>query len=708
MPAFAELRQELLNYMEPTQVDQIADAYQIADQAHENQFRHTGEAYITHPLAVAHILATMRMDQQSIMAALLHDVIEDTSISKDFLIGRYGQEVADLVDGVSKLKYIHFESRAERQAENFRKMVLAMVQDIRVILIKLADRLHNMRTISALPLPKRRRIAKETLEIYAPIANRLGMHVFYTELEDLSFAALYPNRYRILNDALRKARKNRRHSVSSIETEIREKLENNNLPPTAVWGREKHVYSIYRKMRQKHLPFSEIMDVYGFRIVVDKTDTCYRVLGVIHNLYKPVPERFKDYIAIPKANGYQSLHTTLFGPHGVPIEVQIRTADMDNIADNGIAAHWIYKSKSEDVSETELRTREWLKNLIEIQQSAGNSLEFIENVKIDLFPHEVYVFTPKGSILELPTGATAVDFAYAIHSDIGNSCVAVRIDRRLAPLSTPLLNGQTVEVITAAGAQPSPTWLNFVVTGKARGNIKNYLKGQRRQEAVAMGKKLLEHSLNELGIKLETIQASQINKELTHHHAHSIEDLYEDIGLGNELPQIIASRLAGTPPEEAISKASQSKEPLLIQGCEGIVVSFAECCRPLPGDKIVGIVSPGQGLIIHTEDCSVGALERSHPERFTQVAWAKEICHDFKSEIYVEVANQRGVLAHMANAIADCESNIENITVKPRDGEYSIVTLLLSVKDRKHLAKMMRRIRNLDSINRISRHAFKQ
>lgn len=707
MPLFAELQQELQTYLDASQLELIERAYNLANEAHTNQFRQTGEPYITHPLAVAYILATMRMDYQSIMAALLHDVIEDTAINKEMLGQKFGEEVAELVDGVSKLKHIYFESRAERQAENFRKMVLAMVRDIRVILIKLADRLHNMRTIEALPPPKRRRIAKETLEIYAPIANRLGMHNFYTELEDLSFCALYPLRFRILKEAIRKARKNRRHIISSIETAIKDRLEKNEIPPSAVWGREKHIYSIYRKMHEKHLPFSEIMDFYGFRIVVDKIDTCYRVLGVIHNLYKPVPERFKDYIAIPKSNGYQSLHTTLFGPHGVPIEVQIRTVDMNYIADNGIAAHWLYKTKSSMISETELRAQEWLKGLIQIQQTAGTSLEFIENVKIDLFPDEVYVFTPKGMILELPMGATPVDFAYAIHSDIGDSCVAAKIDRRLSPLSTPLANGQTIEIITAKGAKPNPSWLNFVTTGKARAGIRNYLKGQRRAEAVALGKELLDKTLYDFSAVMADITPELLQRELELHNYKSLDELYEGLGLGNQVPQVVASRLLGLiETEHDEIPPSKQNEPLLIKGCEGMVVQFAECCRPLPGDPIIGFITRGQGLVIHTETCPVVTKLQTHPSRCTEVAWSKQVIHDFKADVFLQVANQRGVLGLLANTIADSDSNIENVSVQHGDGQYSVVNLLLSVKDRKHLANIMRKLRKLESVNKISRHRF--
>src|SRR3990167_2948405 len=502
---FEPLRPELKNYLTETQINTVEEAFLFAKNAHGDQTRYSGELYITHPISVALILAQMRMDPATIMAAILHDVIEDTEVDKKELIERFGKEVADLVDGVTKLTQIHFENYLQAQAENFRKMVMAMARDIRVILVKLADRLHNMRTLQGLPPAKCRRIARETLEIFAPIANRLGMHAFRVELEDLGFASLYPLRYRILKAAVTKAHGNRQEIMDMIDNEFRKGLKKFNIPSWTLAGREKHLYSIYKKMHEKHLSFSEIMDVYGFRVIVDKIDTCYRVLGVLHNLYKPIAQRFKDYIAIPKANGYQSLHTTLFGPYGVPIEVQVRTEEMHKMAENGIAAHWLYKTEKKGLNEAQSRAKEWLKNILEMDKSSKNSLEFIENVKIDLFPDEVYVFTPKGQIIELPAGATLVDFAYAIHSDIGNTCVAARIDRRLSPLSTPLISGQQVSIVTAPGARPNPAWLNFVVTGKARSKIKHYLKKQQREESMDLGKRLVEKTLHIYGLHFEEI-----------------------------------------------------------------------------------------------------------------------------------------------------------------------------------------------------------
>lgn len=703
MSFFIELRQALAEYLTEEQVNEVFRAYQFAEEAHKGQQRQTGDPYISHPIAVAQILASMRMDHQSIMAAILHDVIEDTGIDKSVLKTQFSEEVAELVDGVSKLTQINFESRAEAQAENFRKMVLAMVRDIRVILVKLADRLHNMRTLDALPAHKRRRIAKETLEIYAPIANRLGMHNFRIELEDLGFAALHPLRYRVLKEAVRRARRNRRHVVSSIETSIKECLEKHSLPPCAVWGREKHLYSIYKKMRGKHKSFSDIMDVYGFRIVVDTVDTCYRVLGAVHNLYKPLPERFKDYVAIPKANGYQSLHTTLFGPYGVPIEIQIRTVDMNNMADNGIAAHWLYKSTTESnlVNEAETRARGWLKSLLEMQRSTGTSLEFIENVKIDLFPDEVYVFTPKGSIMELPKGASAVDFAYAVHSDIGNSCVASKINRRLSPLSTPLKNGQTVEIITAPGARPNPAWLNFVVTGKARSNIRHYLKSQQRAESITLGRRLIEKSLVALSISWSNLSPENIKNALHDLGYKTLDDVCEATALGNETALLVANRLSGLTSKKALGSCAPT--PLLIRGCEGVVLKFAECCHPIPGDPIVGYFKAGSGLIIHMEHCRKVTKLPEYEDKVTPVNWSGKVVGDFQVSVRVEAFNQRGVLARLATAIADCNSNIENISVTERDGTYSIVSLLLSVNDRDHLARVMRRVRSVKEVCRVMR-----
>lgn len=702
MSFFSELRRELETYLDEDAIESIHKAYLFAARAHKGQQRQSGDPYITHPLAVGHILAEMHMDAQSITAAILHDVIEDTPIEKTVLIAEFGEDVAELVDGVSKLTQIQFESRAEAQAESFRKMLLAMAKDIRVILVKLADRLHNMRTLSVLSPERRRRIATETLEIYAPIANRLGMHAFRVEFEDLGFAALHPFRHRVLQEAVRKARRTRKKMIGHIETALKECLEKSNLPPSLVWAKPKHLYSIYKEMREKHLSFAEMMDMYTFCIIVDSIDTCYRVLGAIHNLYKPLPERFRDYIALPKANGYRALHTTLFGPYGAPIEMQIRTVDMDNMADSGIAAHWLFNTTEGAIDPAHIRAREWLKRLLDIQQNSGNALEFIENVKIDLFPEEVYVFTPQGDIVELPRGATPVDFAYAIHSDIGNCCVAARIDRRLAPLSTPLANGQTVEIITSPNAQPNPAWLNFATTGKACSNIRQFLKGQRHTEAIAFGKRLLDHALSALQTSWTELLPDNISKVLQQYHYQTAEELYEGVGLGNHMAPLIAQRLlqlAETPHTEPPIKA----HPLVIKGTEGMIVSFAECCRPIPQDPIIGVLSIGHGITIHTKHCKQLVALNRYPEKIVPVRWEENAKGDFKVDIHVEVENKAGVLAKLANAIAQAKANINNISFEENDSHYSIVNFTLLVHDRVHLAQVMRRLRASKVVMRLAR-----
>lgn len=692
MDYFKELNEELKLYLKPEHIEECQKAYLVAEKAHQGQMRRSGEPYLTHPVAAALILAHMRLDYQTIMATLLHDVVEDTSISKSDLIEQFGEDVTALVDGVTKLTKIKFESRAEAQAENFRKMVLAMVKDIRVIIVKLADRLHNMRTLGVLPTAKKKRIAIETLEIYAPIANRLGMHAIYTGLEDLGFKALYPMRYRAVKSAVEKSRGNRSELTHKIEKDLKTALDTLKIPYEHVFGREKHLYSIYRKMRQKKASFAEITDVFAFRVITDDIDSCYRILGALHQTYKPVPQRFKDYIGIPKVNGYQSLHTTLFGPYGVPLEVQIRTKDMDNVAENGVAAHWIYKSSGLEVNEAQLRAREWVQRLLEMQRSTGDSLEFIENVKIDLFPDEVYVFTPKGHIMELPKGATPVDFAYSVHSDVGNSCVAAKVNRRLVPLSIPLTNGQTVEIITAPGAHPNPSWLNFVVTGKARSNIRNFLKGQQHAESIALGKRLLEQAFAELASDFSKVPPESLQALQQDLNYKSLDELLYAIGIGNQMPMVIAKRLVVAQESGDLIKTSQNR-PLAIKGTEGMVVHFAECCQPIPGDNIVGRFQQGRGILVHASDCSTINKARVKPEQFISLRWDEDVQGEFWVDITVEVANQRGVLAALATAISEAESNIGNINVDPRDGRHNAVTFSLSVLNRTHLARVMRRLR---------------
>ncbi|GAB4394006.1 MAG: bifunctional GTP diphosphokinase/guanosine-3',5'-bis pyrophosphate 3'-pyrophosphohydrolase [Gammaproteobacteria bacterium] len=707
MGFFAKLKTKLKTYLDDHHIKLIYQAYMLAKKAHHGQRRRTGDPYITHPVAVACILADMRMDYQSIMAALLHDVLEDTPMTKHMLAEKFGESVAELVDGVSKLTQIDFKSRMEAQAENFRKMVLAMARDIRVILVKLADRLHNMRTIKVMPLSKRARIAAETLDIYAPIANRLGMHAFRIEFEDLAFEALHPMRFRVLGKAVEKARGNRKEIIGVIEKAINNALQEHGITGATIYGRKKHLYGIYLKMRNKQLSFNEIMDVYAFRIIVDTIDTCYRVVGVVHNLYKPLAERFKDYIAIPKANGYQSLHTTLFGPYGVPIEIQIRTQAMHQVAENGIASHWLYKSGAVPVDEAQIRAQQWLKNLLEMQKSTGNSIEFIENVKVDLFPDELYVFTPKGDILELPRGSTPVDFAYSIHSDIGNSCVAAKIDRRLAPLSEALQNGQNVEIITAHGARPNPAWLNFVVTGKARSGIRHFLKMQQHSESIQLGKQLLNKALMYFSKDLHQISREEVLKIAHEFHYKTTDDLFENIGLGNQVALVIARRLAHLKVDEDVTEeelVGRDKEhPLVVSGTEGMVVNFAACCRPIPGDPIVGCLTAGRGVDVHVERCKHVSDFRSQPERFISMRWQDNIKGEFKIDVVLYVVNQRNVLVQIAGAIADSQANIEAVSVEPHDGRHVRIFLTLTVIDRKHLAKIMRRLRLVKQVVRIVR-----
>ena len=636
------------------------------------------------------------------MAAMLHDVIEDTSISKKAIAEQFGETVAELVDGVSKLTQFEFDTPAEKQAENFQKMALAMAQDIRVIIVKLADRLHNMRTLEALKPEKRRRIAKETLEIYAPIAHRLGMNDLRIEFEDRGFYAMYPLRASRLKAALATARGNRKELVEKILGAIEIRLERENINAIVI-GREKHLYSIYQKMRLKKKSFKEIMDVYAFRIVVDEVDTCYRALGAIHNLYKPVITEFKDYIAIPKANGYQSLHTVLVGMHGVPIEVQIRTKEMDEMANSGIAAHFLYKSDSDEArNSSTARARQWVQGLLEMQQAAGSSLEFIENVKIDLFPDEVYVFTPKGQIVELPGGATAVDFAYAVHTDVGNGCVACRINGHLAPLSQTLKSGQKISVITAPGAQPNPNWLNFVSSGKARSAIRHFLKNQRHHESVELGRRMLSRKLADANIDFDTLSEEQLIELQEGANVPSIDKLLEDIGQGNRIAFAIAKIL--TPTDDSNAGGANIYSPLMIDSADEIMISFARCCRPIPGDPIIGHVSSGKGLVIHQDTCHNINELRSNPEKINLVNWAPTVVGEFLVDIRVEVGSERGTIASLATRITELGANIEQINVDERDAHNSVINLCIGVNNRVHLANVMRRVRGLSAVIRISRN----
>ncbi len=694
------LAESLTEYLESDQVNLVRRAYYYAEQAHDGQFRISGAPYVTHPLAVAGILREMHMDHQSVAAAMLHDVIEDAGLTKEAISGQFGSSVADIVDGVSKLNRIEFSTQAEAQAENFQKMSLAMAKDIRVILVKLADRMHNMRTLSALKPEKQRRIARETLDIYAPIANRLGMNNMRIEFEERGFEALYPMRARRLEAAVKSIGGNRKAIVLQIEAALTACLQRENLPGR-VLGRKKHIYSIYNKMREKRISFREITDVFAFRIVTDEVDTCYRILGAVHNLYKPVPGRFKDYIAIPKVNGYQSLHTTLFSIHAIPIEIQIRTEDMEAMANNGIAAHWLYKSEEQMPNQSHIRARQWVQGLLEMQKQAGSSQEFVEHVKTDLFPDEIYVFTPKGAILELPAGSTAVDFAYAVHTDVGNSCVACRINRRLAPLSQVLQSGQTVEII-ASGSYPNPAWLNFVVTGKARSNIRHYLKNQRRSEAITLGRRLLNKTLAGFGYNLSNIPKNNVGGLLEETDFDVLDDLLEDIGLGNRMAYIVARRLL---PDDGknLEQLGEQDAALAIHGAEGMVMTFAKCCHPIPGDHIVGYISSGKGMVVHLESCNNVAEVLNDPKKYLALRWDPGVEGEFPVELRVEIEHQRGLIATLANVITSNEANIDKISTSDRDAQFSIVNLTINVRNRIHLANVMKKVRVIKSVIKVSR-----
>ena len=685
-------------YMPSEHVEQVLKAYEFGASAHEGQTRKSGEAYITHPIAVAQSLADMRLDAQAICAAILHDVVEDTPASLAEIEENFGPEVAQLVDAVSKLDQIQFHSRAEAQAESFRKMMLAMIEDIRVILVKLSDRLHNMQTLGAMPAAKKKRIARETLDIYAPIANRLGINRMKIELEDLGFKHLYPYRYRVLESTLKKAKGSQRQIVKRISEEFSKALDEEGISGQVI-GRQKHLYSIYRKMAEKKRPLSDIVDVYGFRIIVDDVNTCYQTLGLIHGLYKPMPGRFKDYIAIPRINGYQSLHTTLFGPKGLPLEVQIRTNEMDRVAEAGVASHWIYKADEKADATPQRRAREWLANLAEIQQS-GTSEEFLESVKVDLFPDKIYVFTPKGDIMPLPKGATTVDFAYAVHTDIGDRCVAAKIDRGLVPLRTPLQNGQTVEIVTSRGAKPNPNWLTFVRSAKARTAIRNHMKNLRATESIDLGKRLLDKSVKDLGSSLRKVGKVRLASVVEELGLNNTAELFEQIGLGERLAPLAARMLIGT--DEA-GDTDEKVAHLVIAGTEGMVVSYGKCCHPIPGDEVMGYLTAGRGVVVHRNTCGNLRTFRKQPEKWITVTWEKQLDRDFSSQIQAETRNRTGVLAEVAATIADCGSNIEQVEVLGRHDDCSVLSFLLTVKDRNHLAKIMRSVRKMPNVMKVTR-----
>ena len=694
------LIQEVSAYLKPKDVEHIREALKFSGQAHEGQLRKSGEPYISHPIAVARILTPLHLDAQAIMAALLHDVVEDTHISNADVARIFGKSVAELVDGLSKLDKIEFQTMEDAQAENFRKMLLAMARDVRVILIKLADRLHNMRTLKSMSREKCERIARETMEIYAPIANRLGLNSIYQELEDLGFKYLYPKRYEVLTKALKVVRGNRREVVGKIQEAISQRLEEHHVV-AQVQGREKHLYGIYLKMQAKSLTFAQVQDIYGFRVMVDDVPSCYLALGLLHGLYKPIPGKFKDYIAIPKANGYQSLHTTLFGPFGTPIEVQIRTHEMHKIAEAGVASHWLYKAAQASFNDLHKQTHQWLQSLLESLSQSGDSVEFLEHLKVDLFPDEVYVFTPKGKILALPRGATAVDFAYSVHTDIGNRCVAVKVNFEPAPLRVEMKNGDCVEIITAAHAHPNPAWLSFVVTSKARSQIRHALKTMHLDESSALGERMLNQALTSLGIKKQDIDNSRWKKLLNDAGVKSREEIFADIALGRRISMVIARQLARIG-EVGVQEHHAPGSVITILGTEGMAVQFAKCCRPIPGDPIVGIIKKGQGLVVHTHDCPVLCKGRGGMDKWLDVVWDKHINKSFEVSIKLVVANQRGVLAKAAAAIADAESNIENVHFT-NEGNYTTLYFTLQVSNRKHLADVMRGLRGIPEVIRITR-----
>ncbi len=696
----------LKEYFSQADIEQVWAAYRYAAFAHQGQTRRSGEPYISHPVAVACILAKLHLDLPTLLAALLHDVVEDTGVAISEISERFGKQVAELVEGLTKLDKIEFQSAVAAQAENFRKMLLAMSQDVRVILVKLADRLHNMQTLDAMKVDKQKRIAQETLEIYAPIANRLGLNLIYQELEDLSFKYLHPMRHRVIAKAIKVARGNRKEVISKILESIKQSLKDAHIDAD-VKGREKHLYSVYRKMANKATALEQIHDIYGFRILVKDAPTCYLTLGTLHALYKPIPGKFKDYIAIPKANGYQSLHTTLFGPYGTPIEVQMRSEEMHKVANAGVAAHWMYKTNDASLTALQQQTHQWLQRLLEIQTESDDSYEFLENFKVDLFPDEVYVFTPKGNILALPKGSTAVDFAYAVHTDVGNSCVAVKINNELAPLRSEMHNGDNVEIITAPLAKPNPAWLNYVVTGKARSHIRHYLKTLQATESAHLGERMLNMALRALHVDPAVITEKQWHKVMRDYGAKEKIDILADIGLGKRVSLMVAHQLtAGQPDLHGVEKPKNSKvlDSITISGSEGMAVQFAPCCRPIPGDPILGFINKEKGLIIHTHDCPTTRKFKLDPDKWLDVAWDSDNKKLFKVNVRVVVINERGMLAKLAAGISDVGANIDNVSVEEPDGsQYANVNFTVQVHNRVHLAELMRNLRKIPDVVRINR-----
>ncbi len=702
---FAQLRQVLTSYLEDSDLEIIYRAYLLAAKAHALQTRVSGEPYICHPLAVAMILAEMQMDADTIAAALLHDIVEDTTVSRSELVAEFGKDIAGLVDGVTKLDSLPHFSRAEAQAENVRKMVLAMAKDLRVIVLKLADRTHNMRTLGSLPAEKRRRIARETLEIYAPIAHRLSMNKIRHELENNGFRALYPMRYRILKEAAQKAHGNHKQVVSALKQKITTRLTKSGLDCEVV-GREKIPHSIYQKMRKGHIPFSEVFDVLGIRIITENIDACYRALGVVHGLYQPVPGYFKDYIALPKTNGYQSLHTiVLAGEYECRVEVQIRTQSMHRLAESGIAAHWHYKTGSDSAKNSSTRANEWLQNILEIQRSAADSLEFLEHLKVDLFPDETYVFTPQGEIIKLPRGSTVIDFAYAVHTDIGNTCISARIDKRLVPLQTVVHNGQTIEIITSSDARPFPHWLNYVTTARARVALRAYLRDQTREDAIQFGRRLLERELKNFGMKLDQVNEGTINTFLSTMKYASLSDFLAAIGLGDRSAFIAANWLVQPDGEGMKLDTNQQSSSRMIKGTEGMIVSLANCCHPIPGDTIIGLFHRNKGIVVHLSNCNNALEARSHQAGWIDVEWdqVENENNEFPVELLLSTRNEKGALSEIAATISSVGCNIEHVNIEAQDSKISRNTFIVTVNNRQHLAKLIRKLYRLDKVIKVKR-----
>jgi len=694
----------LKEYLQPEEIDLVWRAYRLSNKAHEGQKRSSGEDYISHPVSVACIAAKFHLDAASIQAALLHDVVEDTQVTLEDIATQFSPQVAKIVEGLSKLDKIHFNDATHAQAENFRKMLLAMSQDVRVILIKLADRLHNMQTLEHLKPEKRLRIAQETIDIYSPIANRLGLNSMYQELEDLAFRYIHPLRYKTIHKAILSARGNRKEVVGKILDDINTKLKRFKIKAT-VSGREKNESSIHRKMIKKHTSFSQINDIYAFRVIVEDEKDCYLALGALHSLYKPIAGKFKDYLAIPKANGYQSLHTTLFGPFGTPLEVQIRTESMHNLAEAGVAAHWLYKTNDSHITQLQQQTNQWLKKLLEIQSDESDSLEFLEHLKIDLFPDEVYVFTPKSKILALPKGSTVIDFAYAVHSDVGNHAVAAKINQTLVPLREEIVTGDHIEVMTAPLAKPNPAWLNFVITGKARSQIRGYLRNAESNDLIILGYSMLNNALKAFRIDPDSIKKKHWDKLILDYHLKSKDDVLVDIALGKKVNVMVAHQLTNI--MDGVKKAkSQSKflDVITIKGSDDMAIELASCCHPIPGDPILGYINKDRGLIIHTHDCSTIKKYNLDPERWVDVEWEPNSDILYKVSLSVLVANETGMLAKMASAIAVASSNIENVSVEESDGSnFANINFVVQVKNRLHLAEVIRSLRKITKVSRISR-----